>query len=160
KGSRKRLVGVILTAVVIGFGFFAAGIFVAKDVVFNIFPPTKDSNQIGVTLQFPAGTTIDQASAIAAKADKLTADVLGANFVQGSYYNTGDAQGATLQIELTPYSKRDVKSPELVKQLQERFDSQFTDAKVIASQIDVGPPGSAFNVQIDATDRQAAYQLA
>ena len=158
--SRVRLATVIILAVVVGFGFFGAGLLVARNVVFNIFPPTKDTDGIAISLQFPAGTTIQQAGAIAAQADKLAADDLGQLFVHGSYYASGNAQTATLQIQLVHYSKRNVKSPQLVKQLQDRFKSNFKAAKVAIFQLDVGPPASTFNIQIKTDNRSAAYKLA
>lgn len=160
KGHRGRLVGVILTAVIVGTGFFAAGIFVARNVVFNIFPPTKDTNGIVVVTQFAPGLSIEQATALASKVDALTTETLGDNFEKGSYFNTGDAQGATLQVELKPYDHRDIKSPELVKQLQEKFDKEFQGGKVVVGQLDVGPPSAAFTVQIESTNREAAFRLA
>ncbi len=160
RGSRRKLLGVIITAIIVGFGFFAAGIFIAKDVVFNIFPPTKDTNGIALNLSFPPGTEIKTAEGIAEQADKLAAEVIGTNFVQGSYYNSGSAQGGSLQVELIPYSKRSVTSPQLVKQLQERFDKDFNAAKVSVAQVDLGPPSAAFTVQIAADNREAAFKAA
>jgi multidrug efflux pump subunit AcrB len=93
-------------------------------------------------------------------ADNLTAEVLGPNFVQASYYSSGSAQGGSLQVEIIPYSKRTVTSPELVKQLQEKFDKNFSAAKVSVGQIDLGPPSAAFTVQIAAADRDAAFKAA
>ncbi len=158
RGSRRRLLGVIVTAMIIGFGFFAAGIFIAKDVIFNIFPPTKDTNGVALNLSFPPGTQIEQAEAIAEQADKLTAEVIGENFVQSSYYNSGSAQGGSMQVEIIPYAKRAVTSPELVKQLQDKFNKDFTAAKVSVGQVDLGPPSAAFTVQIAADNREAAFK--
>lgn len=158
--SRKRLMAVILTAIFIGLAFIGAGMGIASKVVFNIFPPTKDTNGIVVSLQLPPTTTIEQAEQIAADADKLTAEVVGDNFVQSSYYATGTAQGGTNQIEIISYSKRDITSPELVKQLQSKFDKDFKEGIVAVGQSDIGPPSSAFVVQIDATNRQEAFNLA
>ncbi len=159
RNSKKRLFGVGITAVVIGFGFLAAGLFIAKDVVFNIFPPTKDTNGLVLTVNFPPNTTIEKAEATAAKVDKIAAEVIGSNFEQSSYYNSGTAQTGMEQIKIVSYSKRDISSPEIVKQLENKFKN-FHDAQVIAGQSDVGPPAAAFIVQLDATNRAAAYNAA
>ncbi|MDB5163829.1 MAG: hypothetical protein JWS12_447 [Candidatus Saccharibacteria bacterium] len=158
--SHKRLFSVGITAMIIGFGFFAAGIFIAKDVVFNIFPPTKDTNGLVVQLNFPADTSVAQAETIAAKADKLTAEVIGSNFVQASYYNTGSDTSATDSIEIISYTKRAIHSPEIVKQLQQRFDHDFKEAKASVGQSDVGPPGGSFTVQVNAANRPDAFKAA
>lgn len=159
KGSTKKLFGVGLTAVFIGFAFLVAGLFIAKDVVFNIFPPTKDTNGVVLTVNFPPNTNIEQAQATAAKIDTIAADVIGTNFVQGSYFNTGSAQNATQQIQLISYSKRDITSPQMVDQLKDKF-KDFKEAQVIAGQLDLGPPAASFIVEIDATNREAAFKAA
>ncbi|HSX46437.1 MAG TPA: efflux RND transporter permease subunit, partial [Patescibacteria group bacterium] len=158
--SRAKLTSVIIIAICVGIGFVGAGGFIAKDVVFNIFPPTKDTNEVGLNLAFPPGTSIGQAETISANAEKLASQTLGDNFVRSSFNGTGDAQVANLQIEIISYSKRKVTSPQLVKQLQTAFDTQFKGAQVVAAQIDLGPPSSAFTVQIDASNREAAFKLA
>lgn len=160
RNSKKRLFSVGIAAIIIGFGFTMAGLFIASKVVFNIFPPTKDTNGVILSMSFPPETTIEQAQAIAAKADKLASDIIGPNFVQGSYYNTGSAQTASESIEIISYSKRDITSPDLVKQLQSKFNSDFKEAKVAVGQSDVGPPSSSFIAQLDASDREDAYKAA
>lgn len=160
RNSRKKLLGVGITAVLIGFGFITAGLFIAKDVVFNIFPPTKDTNGIVLTLNFPPNTTVEQAEATARQADQIAANSIGDNFVRASYYGSGNAQTATEQIEITSYNKRAVKAPEIVRQLQERFDTDFKGAKVAVGQLDIGPPSSAFIVQVAADNRTAAFNAA
>ncbi|MCW1908446.1 MAG: efflux RND transporter permease subunit [Candidatus Saccharibacteria bacterium] len=160
RNSRKRLFGVGITAVMIGLLFFAGGIVIARNVVFNIFPPTKDTNGLVLSMNYPPGTSIERAQQLAADADTLASRVIGDNFEYASYYNSGTAQGATEQIQIIPYSKRDVTSQELVKQLQTTFDNEFTEASVVVGQIDVGPPSQAFITQIKADNREAAYKLA
>lgn len=160
RGSTKRLFGVGMTAVFIGLAFIVGAMVVGKNVVFNIFPPTRDSNAVAIDFSYPAGTTIEGAKKIASEADTLAAEVIGENFVQASYYNTGSAEGGSLTIDLISYQEREIRSPEIVKQLQDKFDKDFMAAKAKAYQIDVGPPGSAFNIQIDSSNRDAAYKLA
>ncbi len=160
RGSRKKLFGVGLTAVFIGLGFVLAGGLIAKNVVFNIFPPTKDTNGLALAINFPQGTSVEEAQAIAGQADQLAAQVVGQNFVHSSYYGTGNAQTASEQIELTNYNKREVTSPELVKQLQEKYDGDFKAARVSVAQVDIGPPSAAFTVEIDSTNRQDAFKAA
>lgn len=158
--SRRRLMSLGLIAILFGFGFIAAGGLLASKVVFNIFPASKDTNQLSISLTFPAGTTIDQAQALAKAADTLTASVLKGNFVQSTYHGVATAQTAENQLEIISYTKRSVTAPQLVSQIQRAFDSHFTGAKVSVNQIDMGPPAAAFTVQIKANNRPAAIHVA
>jgi multidrug efflux pump subunit AcrB len=128
-------------------------------VAFNIFPPTKDSNQLNVTLGFAPGTSIDRAEQITDDASRIVASELGSNFDYSSQYGMANSHTSTLYVNLVPYDKRVATSPELVKKLNNRFES-FTEARASATQIDVGPPASAFTVTVDASDRPKAIKLA
>lgn len=160
RSSRIKLASVIILAIGIGFGFFAGGLFIARNVVFNIFPPTKDTNGLVLNFQFPPSTTVDQAETIAERAETILTDVLGLHFVQSSYFGSGDDQSATLQVQITPYSKREVTSRQLVDDLQQRFNRDFKEARIAVAQLDVGPPSAPFTVQVTAQNREAAYRLA
>ncbi len=159
RGSGKKLLGVGLVAVLVGFSFIAASGYFFQKVTFNIFPPTKDTNNLTVSLKFPNGTNIGDAIKIAEKSDEIAANSLGGNFRQASYYATGGSQQTMLFIEIIPYRERDVRSPQLVEQLKQAYAS-FTDAEVTVRQLDVGPPNSPFTVRIEAKDRKAALRMA
>ena len=156
---RGRLVGVGLTAIVLSFSFIAASGFLFQKVTFNIFPPSKDTNGLLVTLAFPAGTTIDQAQQTVDRADKVVAGNLGENFVQSSYYASANERSASLRVDITPYNERDIRSPELRDQLQAAF-KDFSGAKATVGQLDVGPPGSSFTVRVVSDNRTQALKLA
>jgi multidrug efflux pump subunit AcrB len=158
RDSKKRLFSVGIAATMVGVSFIIAGLVIAKGVVFNIFPPAKDTNGIVLSMNFPPGTPVQKAESIADNADKLAASVIGEDFEQSSYYATGNAQTATEQIQITSYSKRDIASPQIVKQLQTKFNTEFKDAKVVVGQMDLGPPTATFTTQIDASNRQAALR--
>ena len=157
--SRAKMSVVGSIAVLVGVGFVVAALFIGKDLVFNIFPPTKDTNGITLNLAFPPNTTIAQAQATADRVDAVAGQVIGSNFIQSSYYNSGTISKAAMRIDIVSYSKRRITSPEIVAQLTKRFQD-FKDAQVSVGQVDVGPPASAFTVQIQSEDRQAAYRLA
>lgn len=160
KGSTKKLLGVGLVALVIGFSFIGAGGFLFSKVTFNILPPSKDSNQLSATITFAPNTDITQAEKIADEVDALIGKELQANFVRASYYGQATVQSAMLYIDLTGYNERESRAPELVDQLNERF-ANYKTAQVEASQVDAGPPAGAFTVQIKSeNDRVAAEKLA
>ncbi len=159
KNSKKKLFGVGLIAVLIGFLFIGASGFLFQKVTFNIFPPSKDSNQLGVTLNFPPGTNITKAEAVADNADKIIGGTIGQNFEKASYYGAADIKTAMLSLDITDYKNREVKAPELVDQLNQKFVG-FNDAQVNVAQVDAGPPASAFAARVDSSkNREAALKL-
>jgi multidrug efflux pump subunit AcrB len=157
--SGGRLFAVGSAAVLFGLAFVLAGGFLFQKVTFNIFPPSKDTNGLTVQLQFAPGTTIEQAQAVADRANRLVADQLGENFETASYYANATDRSARLVANIIPYEERDVRSPELRTQLQEAFEG-FQGAQVEVGQLDVGPPASAFSVRIMSEDRDKAFKLA
>ncbi|HET7301964.1 MAG TPA: efflux RND transporter permease subunit [Candidatus Saccharimonadales bacterium] len=157
--SGKKLLGVGLGAVLVGALFMGLSGYLFKKVTFNIFPPSKDSNGLIVKLDFAQGTTLAQAEKVTDKADTVMSQILGDNFVKGAYYSNANQQTATAQVAITPYEKRDVRAPELQKQLETAF-KDFNGANVSVSQQDVGPPASAFTVRVQTTDRKAGEKLA
>lgn len=159
RGSRKREFSIGTTAVLIGFAFIFAGVMIARNVAFNIFPPSKDTNQLSVAMTFPAGTTIARAEAISGRIDQETSAVLGDNLIKASYYGMGSNRTATLFIDLKPYDKRKPTAPELADTLNTKL-ADIKGAKISAHPVDIGPPASSFDINITATDRTAAIYLA
>lgn len=158
--SRPKEIFVGLAAIFISLGFIiGGGIIFRNGVEFNIFPPTKDTNQIAVAITYAPGTSIAQAEAIADQVDEKVQRIIGSEFVQGSYYGIANDQSATLYIELTSYSKRDITAPSLVKEIDSELKS-FGGARADAYTVDVGPPAAGFTINIDATNREAAIKLA
>lgn len=159
QGSRKKLMGVGLTAVLIGFTFIGAGGFLFQKVTFNIFPPSKDSNALSVSMNFPEGTTIQAAEKTADAVNKVVAEKLGDNFRTAAYYANAGDRTAAMTVNITPYGQRDITAPQLQKELNDSF-KQFKSAKVKVAQLDAGPPPSGFSVRIKAEDRPQALRLA
>ncbi|HSX32697.1 MAG TPA: efflux RND transporter permease subunit, partial [Candidatus Saccharimonadales bacterium] len=159
RGVKKRLFGVGIVAVIIGFSFIGAAGYLFQKVTFNIFPPSKDTNGMMVQLTFAPGTTIDQAEAVADRADAIMGEGLGDNFKAASYYENATAQTANLYVYLVSYKDRESTSPQLVDELKGDFKG-FDGARVAISQLDVGPPSSSFNVRIETDNRPAAERLA
>ena len=158
KDSKKRLVSVGLVAIFVGFGFIFAGGYLFQKVTFNIFPSSKDANQLMITLKMPPGTDIGESQQIVYQADKIVGDTIGQNFVRASYFAQADAQSAILTIDLTDYKQREVKAPELVSQLNDKFKNFVAQAEVV--QLDAGPPASPFAVRIDTSqNREQALKL-
>ncbi|HZM64273.1 MAG TPA: efflux RND transporter permease subunit, partial [Candidatus Saccharimonadales bacterium] len=155
RGSTKKLLGVGLCAVLVGFMFIGSAGYLFQKVTFNIFPPSKDANDLLVQLDFPPGSTTEEALAVARQSDAIVAKTLGEHFEHASYYVTGTALNASLFVHLTPYSERDLRSPQMVTQLEEAY-KDFTGATVKASQLDVGPPVEPFAVRVKTNGNREA----
>lgn len=160
KGSSRKLWTVGISAVLIGVLFIGTAGSIFSKVTFNLFPNSKDTNYLMVNMILPAGTGIDTAQQLAAKADGLTGEVLGDNFKMSSYYGLADAQTAVLNVELTPYTKRQPTAKQLASTLEERIKRELPTVVSSVMPIDVGPPVAAFNVQIKTENRAAGYKLA
>ncbi|MBA3757841.1 efflux RND transporter permease subunit [Candidatus Saccharibacteria bacterium] len=159
KGSGKRLLLNGTVALIIGFGFIFAGSWLFSKVTFNIFPPSKDSNQLLVKLDYPPATTIEDAHRIAQDAEKIVTKDLGQTFLLASYYGTGSDRSASIFIDLTPYNERDIRAPQLIEKLESSFKN-FKQAQINIAQLDVGPPVADFGVRIRTDDQKGAYKLA
>ena len=159
KNSKKKLAGVGIIAVLVSFGFIGASGYFFQKVSFNIFPPSKDANQLIIIMNMPPQTDIAQAEATVDRADRLIGDTLGQDFVKASYYGMANNTTASITVELTDYKKRGVKAPELVDKLNDKF-AEFEGANAQIAVLDVGPPISPFSVHIDSDkNREAALKL-
>ncbi len=160
KGSTRKLLLVGVIALVIGGGFIGGAGVIFKKVSFNIFPPSKDDNQISTVVTFKPNTSITQAEKITRDANKILTSTVGSNFAKASYYGQANVQSATLTVDLTDYKARSTASPQIVKQLNERY-AKFSEAKVEALSLGAGPPVSNFTVQIRSDkNRDSALKLA
>ncbi|HEY1063696.1 MAG TPA: efflux RND transporter permease subunit [Candidatus Saccharimonadales bacterium] len=159
KGKRAKQFLVGSVAFVISAAFIVGAMMFFSKVTFNIFPASKDSNQLGVALTYPSGTSIAEAEEIADTVDSRVAKILGKNLVSGSYYGTATSQSATLNVSLLPYDEREVTAPQLVDKINQELQGSVA-ANVNAYQVDVGPPMSSFTVNINAENRAAAERAA
>lgn len=159
RGKRLKQTFVGFMALVVTLVFIGGAGMLFSKVTFNIFPASKDSNQIAVAVTYPTGTSIPEAEAIADTVDAKVTKTLGDNLVNASYYGMADNRMATLSINLTPYGERDVTAPQLIDKINQELKGKVA-ANINAYQVDVGPPASGFTVNITATDRLAASKLA
>ncbi len=159
---RQWSLGII--ALVVGFSFIGVGGALFQKVTFNIFAPTKDSDQIALTIAYPQGTNIIEAGQIADRVIDIVDVTLGDSFKQASFYGQGSIgqganQGATLYIDLQSFKKREPKSPELITKLNATF-KDFDGAIIKTAQIDAGPPTANFGVRIASENSASALGLA
>lgn len=158
--SKRKLALVGTAALLISFVFIGASGYIFQKVTFNIFPPSKDTNQITATLQFAPGTTIAQAEAITDKSLNKLQRILGKDLLYTANYGQANAQSAQFYIDLVDYAKRDTTAPQYIERIKQGFRG-FEGATVTAASMDAGPPASDFSARIMAdTNRSAAEKLA
>ena len=160
RSSSKKLWFVGISAVMIGVLFIAGAGMIFSKVTFNLFPPSKDANQLMVMMTLPQGTTIESAQEIAQKADGVVGTTLGQEFKIASYYGQATPQTASLYIELTPYTSRKPTSKELSAQIQTELNKALPNVVASVAQLDAGPPAAVFNVQVKTENREAGFKLA
>lgn len=160
RGVRKRQWSLGIIAIIVGLGFIVGGGALFAKVTFNIFAPTKDSDQLGVQVSYEGNKTIEEQQAIADKADAIVGRQLGVNFKQASYYDTGGTPMMSLTTDLVSFKSRDVTAPELSTKLEAALNQTVAGAHFKVGPIDVGPPSSAFNVRIQTDNAQSAAKLA
>ncbi len=163
KKSRNKGIFVTIFMIILSLGFVVGGGLFASKLSFNIFPPSKDSNQIGFTIDYPDGFTINQAEATASEINTVIAREIGPNVIRVLYGNSGqpNARSADALIELTPFNDRGQKSPELIDQLQNAINATVPEnITVRVTQFDAGPPVSEFPLQIQIRESELARATA
>lgn len=117
--SRKKLVLVCTLAVLLSLTFIGGSGFVMSKVKFNIFPPSKDTNQLLAVLSFRPGTTIEKAEEVADDFTAKTSALLGEDFAYAANYGQANAQSAEFYIELKDYNKRKTTAPEYIEKMKQ-----------------------------------------
>ncbi len=158
KRSKRRLAGLGAAAIIFSLVLTGAGGVLFSKLTFNIFPATKDSDILLVTVRFPEATPIATAQQITDEVNAMTARTLGESLEQASLYATGSDRMAMLTIKLTSYKDRDVKSPELIRRLKATF-APYQKAEVSPAQGDAGPPPGVFAARVfyDANRNDALH---
>lgn len=155
RNIRRRKIGLAVAAVAIGFVSLLGSMHYFGKLKFDIFPPTKDGNDMTVTVRFAPGSNIDQAQAVTDEVNTTIAKTLGSYGERVDYKSSANSTTATANILLTHFQERDTTAPELQKQMEAAF-SKFDKASVKVSLNGAGGPvdDQPFKVQIN-TDEPA-----
>ena len=155
---RGRIIAIFMFALSLAFTF--AGIQIAGQVGFDIFPAQSDSNEIGIDYEFEPGTSIEDAAAKVNEVNRLIETELG-DLLERNYVYSGSARSASGQVTLIDLGSRDRTSPELAAQL-EPVVNQVEGVRVAAGILSNGPPESEFpfSVQLFGDDLAATTALA
>ncbi len=140
----------LLAVIMIGAGMVTAG-----GLGFSIFPAGKDAVGMSAAVEFPPGTTIEQAQAKATEIDDIILDVLG-DELDRSQYIRGNERVIETFIDLSPIDSRSTTAPEFVEQIEERLVG-IEGARVTVGITENGPPvvEFPFAAQITVSDEDA-----
>lgn len=155
--SYKKLALVSMGALLVSALFVGGAAVIGRGVAFNIFPPSKDTNQLVVSLSYPPNTDIKTASTTADEVYDRLHNLLGADLERAGNYAQADSQSAQLSITLRDYSKRGPTAPEYIRLIEKEFAS-YDGARVTARTIDAGPPASNFMARVLSDENQAGAQ--
>lgn len=157
--SRKKGVFIGLTAIAISVAMFIGGVYFAGKLKFNIFPATKDSDALMMSISYDRGTSVVDAERASANANAIVVQTIGKYVEKVSYRGTATDTSALATISLTSFKDRDVTAPQLAAQLQDAL-KDFGGAQVRVS-ADSGPaPATGFTLQIMSEDGDKAARLA
>ena len=131
-------VGVMGLAIVL----IVAGLGAAGRVGFNIFPPAKDSNQLQITADFDAGTSIETVRAIQEEIDEIVIDVLGDDLDRYQVID-GSQRDSFAFVELVPFNERSTTSPTYSDRI-EAATASLDGVRVGSIPVSNGPPTSDF----------------
>ncbi len=119
----------------------------ASKLGFNIFPPTKDADQILVVIDYDDGTDIEGAQVISKSVDSVVATSVGSDLVAVNYggSNLPNTDSAMLIVDLTHFQDRELKSPVIIESLENDLeDAQIIGADFSVSQFGIGPSKDDF----------------
>lgn len=145
--------------------FFMGAGYYAGRLGLDIFPSSKDSDQMTVNIQYDDGTTIERAEEIAFEADEAIASSIGKDLKEVDYGREGssNSSSAVARITLANFRGRDVKAPQLVENLKNDLAAAgITGASFTVSQEDPGGPQSPlpFTMQVYSEDEAVAFRAA
>ncbi len=159
-GLKGKLVGTglaLLAVVAIGAGMVTAG-----GLGFSIFPAGKDATGMSAVVEFPPGTSIEDAQVTATEIDDIVVDVLG-DELERSQYVRGNERTVETFIDLTPIDSRSTTAPEFVEQIEARV-AEVEGARVTVGITENGPPVVEFpfaaQIKVDDDTVDAGQALA
>ncbi len=160
RGNTLRKSILAASAVILGLSSLFASFGFFGKLKFDIFPPTKDGNEMMVTIRFAPGTNIAQAQSITDRANAIMAKTLGEYGERIDYKSAANSTVASSFVTLTHYQDRSVTAPELQTKMTAAFDG-FKDASVKVSLNGAGGPADdqPFKVQIDTDSPERAAKI-
>ncbi len=161
--------GVMWASAMVGLsvGLVVTGILLSKELTFNIFPPSKDSTQLQLNIDYPPNTNLVDAEQVATDLNDVLSLSEAENIERVIYGGSNQAsnRSADLVIQLTPLDDRNKENTSV--KIAERLQPQLLQtannrAAVRLVQLDAGPPPDQFpfKVQIIGEDKNQSTKLA
>jgi len=159
-GKRGRQAGMAVAAISLASLAVVSSFYFFGKLKFDIFPPSKDGNEITVSLAFAPGTPITEAEATTDAANAKIATALGDNARRVTYLSAADSSSAIARVTLVPYRNREATAPQIKDSLTSQL-SKLRGAVVKVSLVGAGGPVSdqPFKVQITTNDSAKAAAL-
>ncbi len=159
RDNRRLGIPIAIGGIALSVGLIFAGLQIAGQVGFDIFPAQDDGNEIAVEYEFQPGLSIEQAQAVASQVNETIINDLG-DLLERSFTYFGNERSAGAQLTLVDFAKRDVSSPELADRL-ELLLNDVDQARITVSILSNGPPESEFpfSVQIFGEDVDKSIAL-
>lgn len=159
--KRTRRIGMASGAILLSVLALVGSFYFFGKLKFDIFPPSKDGDEITVTLKFAPGTTIATAEKITDQANVKIAGALGENGRRVTYLSAADSNNAVAQVTLVPYSERETAAPQVKDDLTKAL-AELQGAIVKVTLVGAGGPtdDQPFKVQVVSDDPAQATALA
>lgn len=144
----------VISLILIGIGGYYASL-----LSFNFFAPAKDSELISISLTFQPPFSIDNAKAKSIQLENVISDKFESEVLDINYFNAND-KSASIRINLTPVSDRNITAQEIVEFINEEsksIEGMITSASIISA----GPPSAQFPfaMQIYSEDSKLLEKL-
>lgn len=149
--SKIRTLGVVIvTTVLIGVGMFAMGSLDSAQ-----FPPPKDGDTINISIDFPRGTTVEEAEQITQEVEQIILETVDGDLLDSAVYlETGDNM-VFLSVLLVSYTDRDITYLEISENLQRNFNEyDRAIVQAAASAPDGSGSGYDFIAQVYADESE------
>ena len=163
KKNRLNRYGITFGMIGVSLFFLFASGALAGQLKFNIFPETKDSDQLNVSIVYPQGTDIEQAQVAAMEIGDIVDETIGEQVVRINFgaFSPASERSSDALIELVPYTERGPKAPALIEELEQALMT-YDGAQTRIVQAGAGPPPEQypFKVQIFEEDTKVAASAA
>ena len=147
----KKFAAIIISAS-LGLIIITLGTIKLSALKFDIFPQTKNTNNLKVVFSVPQSQTIQYSLDKSAEINNKVNESISEYVDSISYYSSGNSQGGTIQIKLTPYQTRDITSQKVLEKLKLKL-RKIEGVKIYASQVDVGPPKDEFPFRVQINNK-------
>jgi multidrug efflux pump subunit AcrB len=139
----------IISIVLIGVGLATAGM-----LKFNVFPPTKDSNFITMSLSFPNNTDVEVAEDLTIKLEESMQENLG-EYIESIDYLEGNESDVYVSIALTDMGKRKTTSVEIANKINSKIVKiDGLQGEAVSQGAGPGASEFPFAMQVFATDQE------